>query len=102
LIVLLLALILFAQERIYSGHLSYAPLEQVVTAKKWRGTEVFDILLATPNCNDVSKWTWVIVDGNVLDGLIVDCSNEWDDTLGLVADCDRLDLVHKWAFIVVR
>lgn len=101
-IALLLGLLLFTQERIHSGYLSYAPLERVVEAKGWQGTEQFDILLATPNCNDVSRWVWVITSKGVESGLVADCSEEWDHTLGLVADCNRVDLVHEWAWIALR
>jgi len=90
-------------ETIYSGYLSYGNLQRVVERKGWQGTENFDILLATPNCSDMAKWAWVIVeDGQILQGLVVDCSSEWDDTLGLVADCNRWQDVHKFVFIVMR
>lgn len=101
-IAILLGLFLFTQERIHSGYLSYAPLERVVEAKKWQGTDAFDILLATPNCNDVSRWVWVITSKGVESGLVVDCSEEWNPDLGLVADCNRVDLVHEFAFVVMR
>lgn len=87
---------------IRSGYLSYAPLEQVVTSKHWAGTDAFGILLATPNCNDVSRWVWVITSDGVEAGLVVDCSFEWDSSLGLVADTNRADLTHRFAFIVMR
>jgi len=101
-IALLLGIMLWANERIYSGYLSYADLQHVVEAKKWQGTEDFDILLATPNCNDVSQWVWVISEDGVMDGLVVDCSEEWNPNLGLVADCNRWQDVHKYVFIVMR
>lgn len=101
-IALLIGLLLFAHERIYSGYLSYGNLNRVVEAKGWQGTEGFDVLLATPDCGDVSRWAWVITEGEVYEALIVDCSEEWNDKLGLVADTNRDDLTHQWAWVVMR
>lgn len=101
-IAVLLTLLLFTQERIYTGYLSYGDMQAVADAKGWQGTQNFDILLGTPNCNDVSRWAWVITDEGVESGLIVDCSFEWDHSLGLVADTNRQDLVHRYAWIVMR
>lgn len=101
-----LALALFANERITSGYLSYAPLARVVEAKGWQDTGRFDVLLATPDCGDVSRWAWVITDGKVLSGLIVDCAADCDRLTmierQLVADTNRDDLTHRYAWIVMR
>lgn len=103
---LLIILLLFTQERIYFGALSYAPLEQVVSNRGWQGTEAFDILLATENCNDLGRWVWVIVDGQVLRGVIVDCSRpEHRQQMidrDLVADTNKRELVSEWAWVIVR
>lgn len=103
---LLIGLLLFTQERIYSGALSYAPLERVVSNRGWQGTEDFDILLATENCNDLSRWVWVIVDGQALSGVIVDCESPAHQgqlsARGLVADTNRHELVSEWAWVIVR
>lgn len=99
-------LLLLPTERIYYGALSYAPLERVVERRQWQGTEKFDLLLATENCNDLARWVWVIVDGQVLDGLIVDCeAPEHRGQMaerGLVADTNLRGLIHKRAWVIVR
>lgn len=81
-------------------------MERVVEAKGWQGTEDFDILLATPNCNDVSRWVWVITSKGVEAGLVVDCESPRHAGMmtgnKLVADCNRVDLVHEFAFVVMR
>lgn len=81
-------------------------MERVVEAKGWQGTQAFDILLATPNCNDVSRWVWVISESGVQSGLIVDCESPQHAGMmtknRLVADCNRVDLVHEFAFVVMR
>ena len=77
-------------------------MQAVADSKGWEGTKDFGILLGVPNCNDVSRWVWVITDKGVESGIIVDCSTEWDHSLGLVADTNRADLTHEWAVIVMR
>lgn len=101
-IAILLGLMLWANERIYSGHLSLGNPHTVAISKGWEGVDQFDVLLAMPNCNLVAKWVWVITDKGVESGLVVDCSEEWDYSRGLVADTNRTDLVHEFVWIVVR
>lgn len=90
-----------------AGYLSYAPLERVVVNRHWENVDSrFDVLLATQDCDDLARWAWVLVDGQILNGLVVDCSRPEDRQEmvrnGLVADTNRKDLIHKFAFIVVR
>lgn len=101
-IAFLLGLMLWVNERIYSGYLSLGNPQAVAINKGWVGVDQFDVLLAMPDCGLVSKWVWVITDKGVESGLVTDCSENWDDSLGLVADTDRADLVHGFAWIIIR
>lgn len=104
----LLFLSIFELHVIYGpGAISYAPLEQVVTNRGWQGTEAFDVLLATPDCTHLARWAWLITeDGEILDALIVDCAHPDDKAemieRGLLADCNRQELVHKKAWLILR
>jgi hypothetical protein len=104
---LLIGLLLWANERIYSGTLAYSSqVEQVAISRQWAGYQSFDVLLATENCNDLARWAWVIVDGRVYDGLIVDCSHPSDRQQmidnGLVADMNLRELNGEWAWVIIR
>jgi len=60
----------------------------------------------TENCNDLARWVWVIVDGKVLDGVIVDCSHPSDRQQmidnGLVADMNLRELNGELAWVIIR
>jgi hypothetical protein len=90
-----------------AGYLSYAPLEKVVINRGWQNVDSrFDVLLGTQDCDDLARWAWVLVDGQILNGLVVDCSRPEDRQemieRQLVADTNDKRLVHKWAMIILR
>lgn len=94
--------------RIYYGTLAYTSvLKDVVKNRKWDGVdERFDILLATENCNDLAKWTWVISNGKVYQGVIVDCAKpehrqQMLDNF-IVADVNLAELNGQEAWVIVR
>lgn len=100
-------LLLLLPQPTYTGALSYAPLEKVVVNRGWEGTEAFDILLATSNCDDLAKWADVEIKGGpTLQGLIVDCeAPEHAGQLaarGLAADGNLKEWVHWQVEITVR
>lgn len=108
LIALLIGLLLSLPcETIYGpAQLSYGNLQRVVERKGWQGTDHFDVLLAVPDCNLVARQGWLISETGIYSAVIVDC--EADDhkgqmaERGLLADTNRDDLTHQWAWVVVR
>lgn len=105
---LLIGLLLWTNERIYSGTLSYSVMvNQVVINRQWDNTQYFDILLAVPDCGYLSQWAWVITeDGEILQGVIVDCSHPNDRQQmidnGLVADMNLERLNGDKAWVIIR
>lgn len=90
---------------IHSGYLSYANLQAVVERKGWQNTEDF-VLLAPADCGLMAKQGWLITESGIFLAVICDCEALEDAgqmaERRLLADTNRLDLVHEYAFFVVR
>jgi len=67
----------------------------------------FPVLLAVQNCRYVGRTGVLIVEGEPMPALVVDCQDDADiaaaslKSLGLLADTNRAELVHKRARLVV-
>ena len=102
------------------GHMSFASpgvLEHVATnraagitaipiANNWKD---YDVLLAVENCQYVGDDGLLYLDdGRVLTAIVVDCQSDIDreaaslSSLGLLADANRADIVHKFAVLVLQ
>jgi len=85
-IILLIGLLLWANERIYSATFAPTPrLAEVVVNRHWDNTEYFDVLLGMPDCHLLARWVWVISSDGVKSGLVVDCAHD-EDRAQMIAD----------------
>ena len=71
----------------------------------WRS---YLVLLAVQDCRYVGRIGVLVVEGERLRALVVDCQADADiamaslSSLGLLADTNRADLVHKQARLVIK
>lgn len=64
-----------------------------------------ETLIATQDCSMLGHVAWLIVDGNFVGATVVDCEADVHAGImrqrGLLVDTNRVDLVHKTAWMII-